>query len=717
MADEKRQLILDLLARNKMGSETGSAARDLDKVGSAAEAAAKDTEKLSEASKQTSKAVDKLGDQAEATAKETDKLGDQAKDTARAVDDMGDEANQARGKIGRLDHEIGKLNQSLVLMAGEMAAAGTAAERVDFSKGIRKTQAEIRNLEKGKNILERLLPQPEAIAQQAMKSGEGAGEGLLDGLKSKLGASGGAGALVPILAGAALAAAPIMGATIAAGIIGGSGGAGILGGVMLASKSPEVKQAGSDLAASVFAEAYMMARRNFVGPTIESIGLIRKGWGQMSGDVNRLFQATSKQLPALTSGVMSAVGSIVRGIADASEAFPSVVDALSAGISGIGDAIGDMFTDLKDNGVDAGVALLSVLRIVENTIRVVGTLVNGLAESFGFLAKLGAFGKDTQQEYVRMTANAKIAAEANNDVATSLGTVRSAGASAAAGLKALADSVGDLTEANRSLYGSQIGVAEAFAETKKRLEENGAGVSLNTEKGRENRKSLLSLAEAMIRERDAIIKLNGDGEKANSVMDRNRARFIDLADKMGYSKTAARKLAAQLLGIPNVSPTVNVKGIPRAKTDIEKLKDRLAGIKDRTVYVHVAMVEGRKLSVDKRLDRIGARASGGPVVKGNQYVVGEHGPEILEVDSPGRMLSAAASRGMAPTAAMRAVARATASTAAPRSSGGGWAGPLTARLEVVGPEELRVFLRKIIRTMDIIPGYQAGQSSWTGASS
>jgi hypothetical protein len=686
MADEKRNLILDLLSRDKTGGAPEAVSRKLGKVGSAADAAEKDIDKMSKTTVIAGETVEK----------------------------MGKEAADAQDKVRHLDREIGKLNQDLVLMAGAMATAATAAERADFSKGIRKTQADIRKLEQGKGILGNLIPKPTEIIKPAQDAGGTAGAGLLAGLKSKLGAGGGA--LVPILAGAAIGAAPIIGATIAAGIIGGAGGAGILGGVLLASKSSEVKRAGQDLGASVFAEAYMMARRHFIAPTLDSIGLIRRGWGQMSGDVDRLFASTSKHLPQLTSGVISAVDSVIRGIADAAEGFGPITDALSTGVAGIGDAIGDVFSDLKDNGVDAATALIAVLRIVENTIRVVGVLVNGLTESFGFLAKIGAFGQGIQQEYIRLDANAKIAAASGKDVATGLGSVRSAGQAAAAAIGKLKDEIGDLTEANRTLYGSQVDVAQALADTKKVLDENGEGLNLNTEKGRENRKALLTLAEAMVREKDAVIALNGEGEKANGVMDRNQARFIAMAEKAGYSRKEAKRLADQLLGIPSVSPSVNVRGIPKAKSDIEKLKERLAGIKDRTVYVHVAMVEGRKISVNKRLDRIGARASGGPTVRGGRYIVGEHGPEILETDEPGRVFSAASSRGLVPTAAARAVSRSTTPSRTPASSmGGGWAGPMSARLEVVGPEELRVFLRKIIRTLDIIPGYQASQNSWTAA--
>jgi hypothetical protein len=88
------------------------------------------------------------------------------------------------------------------------------------------------------------------------------------------------------------------------------------------------------------------------------------------------------------------------------------------------------------------------------------------------------------------------------------------------------------------------------------------------------------------------------------------------------------------------------------------------------------------------------RASGGPVSRGTPYLVGEHGPEIVVPSAAGRVLSAAATRGVARSAQLVGTS----------GGGGGFpAGGVTARIQLVGPEESRVWFRKMVRTMDILP--------------
>lgn len=666
MAADKKELVLDLLARNKMGQETSAAARDVDKVGTAA---------------------DKAGDK-------MDGLTTAATVAGKATDEMGEEAREASERIHHLDREIRKLNQDIVTMASEMAYAGTKLERADFAKGIRKAQAEMRQLQGAQKILGGLIPQPQP--QEIKPAARGIGTMFADeisgAISSKLGK---AGPLIPVLVGMAIAAAPVVGGALAAGIIGGGTGAGIIGGIALAAKSPEVKTAAKDLGMFVYSDAAGMARQHFAKPTIAAMGEVKRGWAGMSGDIDKLLAASAKNMPTLVRGAVGFTQQVTKGLAELVEmAGGPVMEQISQGLGDTGREIRRLFDGLKDNGVDAAVAIRMVFSLLNGVIRTTGIIINGLTESFGFLAKVGAFGRDAQQEYIRMSANAKIAEGSNEDVAKSLEDVRAMGAAAAGGISKLVDEIGDLTEANRTLYGSNIDMAEALDRAKKTITENGEGLSLNTEKGRENRRALDDIAGAAARQQEAYEKLHGSGDGLNAIIDKNRISFIRAAMAAGYEEDAARDLANKLIGIPNVDRRVKVNGIPKAKADVASLTRMIYGVPSRTVYLSMKITGNGSVGQSAAAIRknMEARASGGPVMRGVPYLVGEDGPEVVVPEAAGRVLSAAASRGFG-----RVGGQGTAPT-----TGGGQGGGVV-RIELVGPEEARVWFRKMVRTMNFLP--------------
>lgn len=186
MADSKRQLILELLGVDKTKAATKAAADNLEDVAAAATEAAVATEALG---------------------KESDKAEDQ-------VERFGKSGKTAAEHMAALDAEIEITKEELKQLAVSFAEADTAAERMDLSKGIRKTQADLRKLNTSKGLLEDLAPSTEALddasratedfGKAAEKSWEQAGrlgvgaedaaahvkrlDGEIDSAKSKLGA-------------------------------------------------------------------------------------------------------------------------------------------------------------------------------------------------------------------------------------------------------------------------------------------------------------------------------------------------------------------------------------------------------------------------------------------------------------------------------------------------------------------------------------------------
>jgi hypothetical protein len=655
MVDEKTQLTLDLLARNKMGGATRDASRDVEKVGSAADAAGKKTEKLT---------------------KTTTLAGN-------AQSELGEEASKTARRINNLDGEIDQVSRSIRHMTEELADADGAAARLDIGKGIRKAQADLKRLTSAKTelsgggvSLDALLPDvtPAAVGKWSQ------------GLKASL-----TGALAPVLAGVAIASAPVLGGVIAAAVLGGAGVGGVLGGVILASKSQAVAKAGTDLGDALLADMKTRARTHFEQPVLASIGQIRRGYAGLTPDIDRIFKASSRFTGPLTAGVLGFVKKITGGFADAAEAAGPVIDILSSRLPDLGDAVADIFTDLSDNGVDAAVALDMAFNVVESTIRLVGGAVNALVETFGFLAKVGAFGRDAQLEYARLTANAKIAGAANKDVAASLAEVKGAAevtAGALDALKADVDTAAKASAAHRAAIEGQ-------------------------------RHALLDLSNALRAQTDPVFALRDAQQKLKEAQDASAEAIKKHGRNSDEARTATRNLANAALDLqgaagalggtfngkltPAMRATYKAAGLTEGQIDAverefrsaKRAGDAYAKTYRATVitnyinrYSNVVTSAADKAYAETKKG-MQKRASGGPVSRGTPYLVGEHGPEVYVPNAAGRVLSAASSRGMAR------------SGSAPYSN---QVGPITVRLELVGPEEVRVWFRKMVRTMNILPG-------------
>lgn len=589
MAD--REIKLDLLATDKTGPATKRAADNLDDVADAADRASESNETLSDRTDETAKSTDGLGDSTEETSRKTDNLGKSQDSTADRVAKLGREIETTKGHLTKL-HE-------------EFASTDDEAGRIDLSRQIRKTEQDIKRLGRSKSFLSKLLPEPAEVAREAEKVGGGIISGITGSFRSaatQVSAASGD-ILVPAIAAIGITAAPILGASIAGAIIGGAGIGGVVGGALLASKDPRVQAAGTALGATLLNQ--LEARAGvFVGPVLDSIKTIDQAFAASGDDFSRIFQNSATFVKPLTDGVAAAVQKIVHGVADLTDGAAPVIKVIGEGINRLGDAVGDVFTDLSNNGADAAVALDIVFRVLEGTIRLVGSAVNFLAETFGNLAELGAFGEHIQRQYIEMKVGAEQAATATDEVTTSLGDLKGVGSAATGVIKEVSGAVDDLTASNRSLYGSTVDAAEALARATDTIKENGKNLSLNSEKGRENRAALSSVADALSRNYDNYVKVNGAGEGANKVAEKNRASFIRLAEKAGYASGAASDLADELLGIPNVNRTVTVR-----------------------VKVFGAAAANAALQTARIL--AGYRAGGGSVEKGKAYVVGEHRAEVF----------------------------------------------------------------------------------------
>ena len=108
----------------------------------------------------------------------------------------------------------------------------------------------------------------------------------------------------------------------------------------------------------------------------------------------------------------------------------------------------------------------------------------------------------------------------------------------------------------------------------------------------------------------------------------------DAADKLDGAADKADGLAAAIRRIPG-SKSVGFTALTGgAVSQISVLQRRIDSVTGKSVTVRVRYVtEGRLPSGGLSYAGGSARASGGPVVKGRSYLVGENGPEIWSGDT------------------------------------------------------------------------------------
>lgn len=374
------------------------------------------------------------------------------------------------------------------------------------------------------------------------------------------------GPLAPVLAGAAVAAAPIIGGVIAGAVIGGVGIGGVAGGLALAAKDPRVKAAADGVGQRLQARL-QQAAGSFVEPAIAGLGRIEAAVDRI--DLDGIFRDASRFVEPLAQGVSVALEALGAGAQKLVAAAGPVIDVISNGIADLGGAVGDVFAELSDNGVAAATALRHAFQLVEAGIRTVGVVVNALVESYGFLAKFGAFGRDAQQEYLRLEANAKLAKAANVELK---GSMDAAAVSAVAAGRSLAG----MAEASERLANQNLSAAEASLRLRDATAAAGEATDKHQKVSRAEESALLAMARATNTSTKAADEQGRSVDSATRAHERNRQKLIETAEKMGYSSREAKKLADRYLAIPtNVNTSINQPGMPQSREQTKKYDAQL----------------------------------------------------------------------------------------------------------------------------------------------
>ncbi|HEY3559665.1 MAG TPA: hypothetical protein VGL05_19485 [Kribbella sp.] len=442
--------------------------------------------------------------------------------------------------------------------------------------------------------------------------------------------------LVALIAAATAAAGPV-GAVLAGGIVTAFGaGLGALG-LVFAAKSLVVKSIWAKTVAEMGAETRqiskpfeatlsvlaVVARRTFATFKPELAAAFKDLAPVLSSFGDQLGQALGKLAPAIQplarafAGVLGAEGpalndmfsKLASGLTKLSESISKNPTALADFTRGLGGLVDDLlgFLTIMNNadaafkrftgGVSAVSAFMGTLRgavgavlgpleLTAQGASKVGDGMNWLAGKLGIGKQVmdqsaestGTFSDNllkTAASLTAQTTSALHSAHANHEANVQAALAAGAFDRQTAATNKLLDALNRVSSVLLSQKDAQLGYAQAVADANAAIKQNGKTHADNTQKGRDNQRALLAVAQAAITQRDSMIKANAGTAAAAKTTEAAKANFIKLAQQMGYGSAEARKMADDLIKIPNVSRTAKLNA------NIKDLEDKLATAKQK----------------------------------------------------------------------------------------------------------------------------------------
>jgi len=544
----------------------------------------------------------------------TDRLRGEQGRFAKAGEQMGDEIASGAGRgLGRLSTSIGKL-------------FGTAGEKVTADAD-----------RMGKSIFTKVSGGIEKIPGSLAKLATGFGEAgiklggtLSNSLGSALSSAGPVfgGALAVALAAAVAVAAPLLGAALSAAVIGGAALGGLIGGVMLVKDDPRVSAAAKGLGDKI-SSSLKISAQPFVDPMVKGIGTISAAWDKSSGNFSRVFAKASTWVEPLSAAMGSALQDMSKGFADLVESGDGMIMALTDGIKSTGKTLGDVFTQLSKNGGGAAEALHVVFNALNFQLKMTAGTVDGLTKAFGAMARAGILGSGIKKSYEDYAAQTGGIIDATRKMANTFKSAATSADGEAESLRKLSDTLKAQYDPAFALIDAQRQMASAQSTYNKAARTGGKDSAAA-------RAALVDLAKAALRLQDAT------GKAAGTMGAR-------LTPEMRATLRAAGMTEDEINALESAFNRARKAGDRFAKTyraeyvKINRTYD-YHYTKNTIVTARTSTGEPAKRGFADGGIVGGAAASGG--ARNGQVLVGENGPELVDLGAGARVYPAGQSAQM-----------------------------------------------------------------------
>lgn len=436
----------------------------------------------------------------------------------------------------------------------------------------------------------------------------------------------------PGLLTAIAASAPAIHAALVSAITVGAGIGAVALGAAISAKNPQVA-AGLQSLKTVAGTVLTESAEPFVPAMLHSIERAKGGIRSIRPELDAVFSKASTYLDPLVEGGIGFVQNALPGfrrLVDEAEPF---IDILRDELPELGEDFAGLMESI---GEAAGENTDEFRTLVDTT----GLLVQQLSSAVELMNYLGSgptrMFLDLITEATDEIEGAKWV-EPIEDAAEGMATAAEATRSFREEMQKLINATLDVEQASLNWQEAIDGVTESIAD-------NGKSLDANTEKGRANRQSLLDLAQAGLEYADAIYEdkaalgdVAGAEAAAEAAYQKSRSALVAAARQFGLSAAEAEAYVTEILGIP---PTRNTradftgdnKGVSDWKRTLSGIprdiftSARLRAIVDIETRLHVAK---GNLATGGLVGGWGAAENGG--MRSNLTMVGEHGPELLDL--------------------------------------------------------------------------------------
>jgi len=199
------------------------------------------------------------------------------------------------------------------------------------------------------------------------------------------------------------------------------------------------------------------------------------------------------------------------------------------------------------------------------------------------------------------------------------------------------------------------GSLQSFAES---LKTNGASLDIATVAGNANAQSMLSVRDAAVAAAIEILKNGGSASEATAVLQGYSDRLNDTANSAHVSESELAYMNATMGLTPEQIETIIKTNAKTVTTEVDTFGRKVTTLPNGHVIVtadtsraHSALdalasrISALGATLSANLSRIAfsasGRAKGGPVEKGELYLVGEEGPELAMFGQNGQVIDAA----------------------------------------------------------------------------
>lgn len=568
-----------------------------------------------------------------------DKTGPATKSAAKNLDDVGDSAKESTRHLDKLDHEISNVEQELHGLARAWAEAGTAAERADLSKTIRSTQRELKELQKNKGILAKILPGDGETDQAGKGFAKKLAGSIGSGLTSISGTLGGS--VGPTIGGAiGLAAGPVLISTLSSVISAGSG-LGVLGvGIMAAVKGDAtIQNAGKAAGASFVKGLQDSAGRSLRGPILDSLGVLSAAGDRLNKDLGGTFDALSGKLVPFTKKIVYAGEAVTGSLLKAARESGPAIDGLGDSIGLLGDGAAKFLGNLADGGPEAADNLRLVAGAMSDLLSVSG---DGL-KMFSAIADepllTGGLLPLLRDHYKEVADKQKDVAGSSEDLKGKQGALGDEMSATAGAAREQVDALTELSAQLKSETDPVFGLLRAQDQSTKAQKEMTKAAKEHGRNSPEYQEALRKSAEAALGLESAAGKVaaTSSGKLGPAMRETLRlggfteAQIRDVEKQFRNAKKSGDAYAKTYKA--NV-----IANTAAAESNLKRARALLNDLRSKKITVSVFVAKTVQNKVANQLGDKAYRADGGPVKRGNAYVVGERRPEVFVPDRDGTIV-------------------------------------------------------------------------------